>query len=54
MRLPISYQDLRPLFLDEEGRPNSRMRADHVHITAEGAEAWLAAIEPRVARCFED
>ncbi|MFT7669849.1 MAG: lysophospholipase L1-like esterase/pimeloyl-ACP methyl ester carboxylesterase [Planctomycetota bacterium] len=42
----VTYLDLRPLFLDEHGKPNSKMSGDHIHITAEGQEAWMAAIEP--------
>jgi len=44
----VSYQDLRPLFLDETSRPNSRMAADAIHLSVQGYEAWLEAIEPRL------
>lgn len=42
----VTYLDLRGLFVDEKGLPNSRMSGDHIHITGEGKAAWMEAIEP--------
>lgn len=50
----VSYMDLRPLFLDESGAPNSRMSGDHIHITPQGQRAWLEAIEPWIAERLKD
>ena len=50
----VTYLDLRPLFLDEAGRPNERMSGDHIHVTAAGRAAWMEAIEPTVARLLTD
>ena len=50
----VTYRDLRPLFLDDEGRPNECMSRDHIHITAEGYLAWMEAIEPLVAALLAD
>ena len=49
----VFYRDLRPLFLDEEGRPNARMAADHVHVSPAGQAAWLAALEPLLAELLD-
>ncbi len=50
----VRYLDLRPLFLRADGRLDPRtMRADGVHITAAGQEAWLAAIAPVVAEVLD-
>lgn len=46
----VIYADLRPLFLDETGAPNARMAGDAIHLNEAGREAWLAALEPLVAR----
>ena len=45
----VFYRDLRPLFLDEDGVPNDRMRGDHLHITDAGYAAWMEALEPLLA-----
>lgn len=45
----VFYRDLRPLFLDRDGRTNDRMRGDRVHITRAGQDAWMQAIAPFVA-----
>jgi len=50
----VTYLDLRPLFLDEAGRPNERMSGDHIHVTAAGRAAWMEAIEPTVGRLLAD
>jgi len=50
----VTTIDLRPLFLDETGRPNERMGGDHIHVTAAGRAAWMEAIEPTVARLLTD
>jgi acyl-CoA thioesterase-1 len=50
----VRYLDLRPLFLRADGSLDPRtMRADGVHITAAGQEAWLAAIAPVVAEVLD-
>ena len=50
----VTTLDLRPLFLDEAGRPNERMSGDHIHVTAAGRAAWMEAIEPTVGRLLAD
>lgn len=42
----VEYLDLRPLFLDAEGRLTERTAPDGVHLTAAGQEAWLEALGP--------
>jgi lysophospholipase L1-like esterase len=41
----VHYMDLRPLFLNEDGSPGSRMGGDALHINAQGQLAWMHAIE---------
>lgn len=41
----VTHLDLRPLFLDEDGRGNQNLRGDGIHITPSGVEAWMGAIE---------
>lgn len=42
----IFYQDLRPLFLKNDGTMNDRMGGDAIHINGKGQEAWMNAIKP--------
>lgn len=44
----VTYLDLRPLFLDADGRANDRLAADGIHVTSTGYEAWMTALEPVV------
>jgi len=41
----IFYQDLRPLFLNEDGGLNRCMRGDGIHPNARGFEVWMKAVE---------
>lgn len=45
----VRYLDLRPLFLTEDGMPNSGMAGDALHINRTGQEAWMEAIAPIVS-----
>ena len=44
----VFYRDLRSLFLGSDGEPNSCMAPDRIHITREGQEAWMQALDPLV------
>jgi lysophospholipase L1-like esterase/pimeloyl-ACP methyl ester carboxylesterase len=44
----VLYQDLRPLYLDDFGSLNERMRGDAIHINRAGQTAWMDAIAPTV------
>ena len=46
----VTYLDLRPLFVDEQGVANQNMRPDRIHLSPAGVQAWLAAIEAPVRR----
>ncbi len=50
----VHYMDLRPLFLDEHGIPNERMRGDFIHITNDGVDAWMDAITPLVRKLLAE
>lgn len=50
----VTYLDLRGLFLDEQGFPNTNMSGDHIHITGEGQTAWMEAIEPALKKLLGD
>ena len=49
----VRVLDLRALFLDGDGVPNDRMRADRVHISEAGQAAWMEALEPTLAALFD-
>ncbi|XAL98621.1 GDSL-type esterase/lipase family protein [Phycisphaeraceae bacterium D3-23] len=42
----VTYLDLRPLFLNEDGTLNGNMRGDAIHLTGAGYVAWADAIGP--------
>lgn len=45
----VSYLDLRPLFLNNDGSCNQdNMRKDRIHITSKGQQAWMDAIKPTI------
>jgi len=46
----IFYQDLRPLFLKEDGGLNNLMRGDAIHINGRGQEAWMKAVQDFVKK----
>lgn len=45
----VFYQDLRPLFLNQDGSGNRGMRGDGIHATASGVESWMKAIQQQLA-----
>ena len=46
----VRYLDLRPLFLDEDGRANDLLSGDKLHITSAGQDAWMEAIAETLGR----
>ncbi len=50
----VTYLDLRPLFLQEDGRANDCLRRDGVHITGAGERAWMDALLPVVEAARSD
>lgn len=46
----VRYMDLRPLFLDKDGRANELLGGDKLHITGTGQHAWMEAIAETLGR----
>lgn len=44
----VLFQDLRHLFVNQDGTCNQNMRGDRIHISALGQDAWMRAIKPVV------
>ncbi|HIL36123.1 MAG TPA: hypothetical protein EYG26_01435 [Planctomycetes bacterium] len=47
-RSGVTYFDLRPLFLDEQGKATNAMRQDGIHLSGKGEEVWLGALHPLI------
>ena len=53
-QIPVSYLDLRKVFLNDDGTCNlEMMRSDRIHITPKGQRAWMKAIAPQIAPLLE-
>lgn len=50
----VTYMDLRPLFLNDDGTLNGNMRGDAIHLTGAGYVAWADAIGPVIRELVED
>jgi lysophospholipase L1-like esterase len=44
----VTYSDLRPLFLDAQGKATNAMRQDGIHLSGKGEEVWLGALLPLI------